>query len=166
MCWANFVSGSDFAQILEVTHKLNGSSCSILSVIVFSITGKWLTIWMDIQPIMSVVPFSLNTGQDSDSLAGWVFSQSHEWFISDQLLESGLHPIFQVTSLVKFTASFCNVTSPLFKKNSSGFNNLSEEMPHTYCQHYILIISPVIQQDIGLTIWTTCESQSAGWDHN
>ena len=52
---------------------------------------------------------------------------------------------------VKFMFTIYNLTDLSFRKLLSGFNNLHQEMPHTYYQYSISLIFMVIQQDIALT---------------
>ena len=82
-------SGSDLLKHWHTGEQLTiwrGVHPLLLAVLISSNTGEWLTFL----PILSVILITSSSKPQTlrrDSLSGWVFTHSHQWFRSTQTLE-------------------------------------------------------------------------------
>ena len=144
--------------------------------LIYSNTREWLTTWMHVQPFSSVILLkhlgvNSHPGWCSDILISGsdllkccrVNSHSGYGFSHSDLLKyrraTHILDVFPITWLVKFMSIIYNLTNSSFRIHLSNFNILHWRIPHTYCQYSISLSFMVIQQDIVLTFWTTCQFQ-------
>ena len=84
-CLPILVSGSDLLKHWRGTHFLDECSPFWSVVQTCSNTGEGLTLWMGVHGFSSVV--WICSKLERDSLPGWGFTHSCQWFVSPQTLE-------------------------------------------------------------------------------